>query len=96
MDIASGRIRSTVKVGREPEGVRVHPDGGTVWVTGETDHNVTVVDTRTGKVTAFIPDNQPDADKNNNAGSEGIGADAQGNVYSGEVSTMVLKKYAKN
>jgi len=48
-----------------------------------------------GKVTAFIPDNQPDADKNNNAGAEGIAADAKGNVYAGEVSTQTLKKYGK-
>ena len=48
-----------------------------------------------GKVVAFIPDNQPDADKNNNAGAEGIAADAQGNVYAGEVSTQNLKKYVK-
>jgi sugar lactone lactonase YvrE len=48
-----------------------------------------------GKVTAFIPDNQPDADKNNNAGAEGIAADAHGNIFAGEVSTQMLKKYAK-
>jgi sugar lactone lactonase YvrE len=48
-----------------------------------------------GKVTAFIPDNQPDADKNNNAGAEGIAADGRGNVFAGEVSTQMLKKYAK-
>ncbi len=48
-----------------------------------------------GKVTAFIPDTTPDADKNNNAGAEGIAADAQGNIYAGEVTGMALKKYAK-
>ena len=31
-----------------------------------------------------------------NAGAEGVGADAQGNVYVGEVTTMALKKYARN
>jgi streptogramin lyase len=48
-----------------------------------------------GKVTAFIPDTTPDPDKNNNAGAEGIAADAQGNVYAGEVTGMTLKKYVK-
>jgi sugar lactone lactonase YvrE len=48
-----------------------------------------------GKVTAFIPDTLPDPDKNNNAGAEGIGADASGNVYAGEVTTMTLKKYVR-
>jgi sugar lactone lactonase YvrE len=48
-----------------------------------------------GKVTAFVPDTLPDPDKNNNAGTEGIGADAKGNVYAGEVTTMVLKKYVR-
>src|SRR5580765_2000410 len=48
-----------------------------------------------GKVTAFIPDTLPDPDKNNNAGAEGIGADASGNVYAGEVTTMALKKYVR-
>jgi sugar lactone lactonase YvrE len=48
-----------------------------------------------GKVTAFIPDTLPDPDKNNNAGAEGIGADASGNIYAGEVTTMALKKYVR-
>jgi sugar lactone lactonase YvrE len=48
-----------------------------------------------GKVTAFVPDTLPDPDKNNNAGTEGIGADAKGNVYAGEVTTMALKKYVR-
>jgi sugar lactone lactonase YvrE len=50
---------------------------------------------RTGALTAVLPDNQPDDDKNNNAGAEGIAADAQGNIYAGEVSTMLLKKYTR-
>jgi secreted PhoX family phosphatase len=50
---------------------------------------------RDGKVTAFIPDNQPDADKNNNAGKEGVAADAAGNVFAGEVTGQALKKYVK-
>jgi streptogramin lyase len=48
-----------------------------------------------GKVTAFIPDNKPDADKNNNAGAEGVAADANGNIYVGDVTGMELRKYVR-
>ena len=54
VDIASGKIRSTVEVGQEPEGVRLQPDGAVVWVTGETDHNLTLIDTKTGQVVGQI------------------------------------------
>ncbi len=54
MDIASGKILQTVTVGKEPEGVELHPSGASVWVTGETDHDVTVLDTETGKVITRI------------------------------------------
>jgi len=50
---------------------------------------------RDGKVTALIPFMEPDAEKNNNAGVEGVAIDAKGNVYGAEVSTETLKKYAK-
>ena len=48
-----------------------------------------------GKVTAFIPVLEPDPEKNNNAGVEGVAADAKGNVYAAEVTTMALKKYVR-
>src|SRR5262245_13886385 len=48
-----------------------------------------------GKVAAMIPFTEPDPEKNNNAGIEGVSADANGNVYGAEVSTMTLKKYVK-
>ena len=48
-----------------------------------------------GTVTALIPFVEPDPDKNNNAGVEGVAADAKGNVYAAEVTTEMLKKYAK-
>jgi sugar lactone lactonase YvrE len=51
---------------------------------------------RDGKVTAFIPYSGPgDPDKVNNEGAEGIAADAKGNVYLGDVTGMVLKKYVR-
>jgi sugar lactone lactonase YvrE len=48
-----------------------------------------------GKVTAFIPFVEPDSDKNANAGMEGVTADAMGNIYVGETSTMMLKKFVR-
>jgi sugar lactone lactonase YvrE len=49
-----------------------------------------------GKVTALIPFAEPDPDKNNNAGMEGVTADAMGNIYVGETTGMILIKYAKS
>ena len=37
-------------VGKEPEGVKVSPDGKTVYVTSEVANMVHVIDTATGKV----------------------------------------------
>ena len=48
-----------------------------------------------GKVTAMVPFVEADPEKNNNAGVEGVAIDAKGNVYGAEVSTEMLKKYAK-
>ena len=48
-----------------------------------------------GAVTAMVPFVEADPDKNNNAGSEGVAADAKGNLYAAEVTTQTLKKYAK-
>jgi streptogramin lyase len=48
-----------------------------------------------GKVTALIPFVEPDAEKNNNAGVEGVATDGKGNLFGAEVSTQVLKKYVK-
>ena len=50
---------------------------------------------RDGKVAAVIPFAEPDPEKNNNAGIEGVAIDAKGNVYGAEVSTEMLKKYVK-
>ena len=50
---------------------------------------------RDGKVTALIPFVEPDPEKNNNAGVEGVTVDAKGNVFAAEVSTEILKKYVK-
>ncbi len=48
-----------------------------------------------GKVTAFIPDPEPDPEKVITSAAEGVAADAQGNVYGAEVGTRALKRYVK-
>jgi sugar lactone lactonase YvrE len=48
-----------------------------------------------GKVTAFIPDTEPDPEKVVTSNAEGVAADAQGNVYGAEVGPRALKRYVK-
>jgi hypothetical protein len=50
---------------------------------------------RDGKVTAFIPDPEPNPDERATSGAEGVAADAQGNVYGAEVGPRALKKYVR-
>ena len=50
---------------------------------------------RDGKVTAFIPDPEPNPDKSATSGAEGVAADAQGNIYGAEVGPKTLRKYVK-
>ena len=50
LDLASGTIGGKVKVGGEPEGVTVRPDGLVVYVTCEEDNEVYAVDSRSLKV----------------------------------------------
>jgi len=51
---------------------------------------------RDGKVTAFIPDPEPDPDHHPTSGAEGVAADGAGNIYAAEVGPKDLKKYVKN
>ena len=46
-----------------------------------------------GKVTAFIPDPEPDPEKVVTSAAEGVAADAKGNIYGAEVGPKALKKY---
>jgi len=48
-----------------------------------------------GRVTAFIPDPEPDPEKVITSAAEGVAADASGNVYGAEVGTRSLKRYVK-
>lgn len=54
VDVPSGKIIATVKVGAEPEGVKTNPDGSEVWVTSEAKGTVTVINTGTNKPVATI------------------------------------------
>src|SRR5262249_20805530 len=68
INVSDGQVLGTFKVGDEPEGVHLRPDGGVVYVTSEEDNQVTVIDTSTLKPiatievgprprsTAFLPD----------------------------------------
>lgn len=50
---------------------------------------------KTGFVTAFIPDPEPDPDNAGTTAAEGIAVDAAGNLYGAEVGPQALRKYVK-
>jgi sugar lactone lactonase YvrE len=53
---------------------------------------------RDGKVTAFIPDDNPNVDEgplSATSGPEGVAADSKGNVYGAEVGQKGIKKYTR-
>ncbi len=50
---------------------------------------------KSGWVTAFIPDPEPDQDNSGTSGAEGIAADSKGNLYGAEVGPRKLTKYVK-
>jgi 6-bladed beta-propeller protein len=50
---------------------------------------------RDGKVTAFIPDPEPNPDQSSTSGAEGVAADPKGNIYGAEVGPKMLRKYVK-
>jgi NHL repeat len=50
---------------------------------------------RTGWVTAFIPDPEPDPDNAGTSAAEGVAVDAMGNLYGAEVGPQMLRKYVK-
>ncbi len=50
---------------------------------------------RDGKVTAFIPDPEPDPEQVITSAAEGVAADASGNIYGAEVGSRALKRYVK-
>jgi streptogramin lyase len=65
---------------------------------GEWKRGIRIGNARDGKVTAFIPDDNPNVDEGPLAatsGPEGVAADAQGNVYGAEVGQKGIKKYVR-
>ncbi len=48
---------------------------------------------RTGWVTAFVPDPEPDPDNSGTSGAEGIAVDAHGNLYGAEVGPRQVRRY---
>lgn len=48
--MASGTVVKSAKVGAQPEGVKVTPDGKLVWVTSEETGTISVFDPETGKI----------------------------------------------
>jgi len=50
---------------------------------------------RTGWVTAFIPDPEPNPDAAGTSFAEGVTVDAQGNIYGAEVGSRSLRRYVR-
>jgi sugar lactone lactonase YvrE len=50
---------------------------------------------RTGWVTAFIPDTEPDPDNSGTSFAEGVAVDALGNVYGAEVGGRAIRRYVR-
>jgi DNA-binding beta-propeller fold protein YncE len=50
---------------------------------------------KTGWVTAFIPDPEPDQDNSATSGAEGVAVDDHGDVYAAEVGPKMLRKYLR-
>jgi DNA-binding beta-propeller fold protein YncE len=48
---------------------------------------------RTGWISAFIPDPEPNPDGSSTSGAEGVAVDADGNVYGAEVGPRMLRKH---
>jgi sugar lactone lactonase YvrE len=48
-----------------------------------------------GKVTAFIPDPEPNPDTAGTSAAEGVAVDVKGNIYGAEVGPRALKRYVK-
>ena len=44
-----------IDVGKNPNWIAVHPDGGAVFVTNSADNTVSVIDTNSKKVVATLP-----------------------------------------
>jgi len=59
------------------------------------ERGIRIGDAKTGFVTAFIPDPEPNPDTAGTTAAEGVAVDANGNLYGAEVGPRALKKYIK-
>jgi sugar lactone lactonase YvrE len=50
---------------------------------------------KTGWVTSFIADPEPNPDASGTSGAEGIALDAEGSIYGAEVGPQTLRKYRR-
>ncbi|MBU3076784.1 peptidyl-alpha-hydroxyglycine alpha-amidating lyase family protein [Sphingomonas quercus] len=71
---------------RTPQGYGHHPG----WKRG-----IRVGSARSGAVTAFIPDDEPDPDARDTSGPEGVWADREGVVYGAEVRQKRVVRHAR-
>ncbi|MFD0566016.1 PxKF domain-containing protein [Kitasatospora saccharophila] len=55
IETATNTVSATVPVGAGPGGVSVAPDGSRVYVAGQNDNTVSVIDPATGTVTGSVP-----------------------------------------
>ena len=85
-----------------PSGIYIAPDD-TIYVTDSESNaaknpgvarGIRIGSARDGKVTALIPDPEPNTDKVVTSGAEGVAAHA-GAVYGAEVGPRMMKKYVK-
>src|SRR5579871_3972354 len=99
----SGRFLAEWKQFGRPSGIYIAKDD-TIYV-ADSESNATrnpgfkrgirIGNAKDGKVTAFIPDTDPNPDASTSGAAEGVAADAQGNVYGARVRQKLLVKYAK-
>jgi sugar lactone lactonase YvrE len=98
-----GKFLEEWKQFSRPSGISI--DGNDVLYVADSESNsktnpgwkrgIRIGSVKDGKVTAFIPDPEPDPEEVITSGSEGVAADARGNVYGAEVGSRTLKKYVK-
>ena len=61
IDTATNTVTDTVKVGSDPYGVAISPDGKMVYVANSGSNNISIINTDANTVTATVPlGNQPE------------------------------------
>ena len=80
-------LYSTDSESRTPVGYGYNPG----WKRG-----IRIGNARTGKVTAFIADPEPEPDRGATSGAEGIGVDKNGVIYGAQVKERNVVRYTRN